>query len=85
MLQGGGSRLSPVISLGSPRLAELWALRLFARLMERIASASKVSRVRMAIHTCDFAIPSSMDFFREAFGSLSGQGFETVLLRDLIS
>jgi len=84
MRRGRESRFSPVVSLGSPERRELAALRLFARFMRLLASSSKEPRVRMAIHPCDFSVPESMEFFGDAFRSLSEKGFEAVLLRELL-
>lgn len=79
-----GKRLfSPIVSLGSPNEKELGMLTLFAKLMAKVSFWGSKSTTRVAIHTCDFTIPKSMDFFKHTIASFTDSGFEAVLMRNL--
>ncbi len=74
---------SPVISLGSPVLLELFFLRKLGRLVYLISVLIRGKGVRIAIHRCDIEIPSSMELFKSAAQGLLRNGYKPVLLHDL--
>jgi len=84
-LRAQGKRTwSPIVSLGSPNLSELFYLRRLGSLMCFAAMLLPRARVRVALHTCDLLEPSSMIFFANKVQWLLRRGVHPVLQRNLL-
>jgi len=75
---------SPVISLGSPKIVELFFLRISARIIMCLAILFKSKKVRIAIHICDTENKKSIQFFSKMSRLLLKNGYNSVLLKDLL-
>ena len=74
---------APVVSLGSPEPGELRWLRALAHLIGGVSRRIPGARLRIAIHTCDLAIPASMALFTGLLQSLTRVKAQGVLQRNL--
>jgi len=74
---------SPVVSLGSPVASELRWLKILGRLLFGMSRLIPGARLRVAIHTCDLAIPDSMTYFTKVLGRLNSRNHSAVLQRHL--
>ena len=75
---------SPVVSLGSPKPAELRLLRPFGSALRQLSRIPGLERLRVAIHTCDLEVPGSMEYFRRTVSVLLSRGGTPVLQRQLL-
>ncbi len=75
---------SSVLSLASPDDAELFFLRILARIIYISSVIFRVKRIRIAIHDCDLSKPLSMEFFGKIIPLVQKHRYKAVLQKNLI-